>query len=347
MAKFALSQTAIKAWKDTPPNIWYKMYVTKELPRPQSNATKLGSYVHALILSPNEVDEKFVVYDKDQPSDSIIKVFKRYLQLIEDHNNQELKEGEELKSLPYDLTNTDLLKQVCVEVSYYKTQLDRAIKELSKETAYFEFLISTRCRTIITSAEVEDAKALKEILLSDNMSKGFFVPKKNCEVLFEVKIEHELELPMDFELDFIPTKGYIDILHFNHKREEVREVDLKITDDAFNFHTVMRIFDYPSQHSFYDMLIREFLKVYQDGKYAHYTVMNPLNVVIDNDIRIPYIYEYNQNDLYIKRYGIENTNVKGWQDTVHEIAWHLEKGDWSRPKYHIENKKLLVNIFKR
>jgi hypothetical protein len=75
--------------------------------------------------------------------------------------------------------------------------------------------------------------------------------------------------------------------------------------------------------------------------------MNPLNVVIDDDMKVPYIYEYNKADLYIKRFGIENTPIRGWEDTLNEIAWHLGTNDWSRPKAHIVHGKLFINIFNK
>jgi hypothetical protein len=123
-------------------------------------------------------------------------------------------------------------------------------------------------------------------------------------------------------------------------------VDLKYTNDVFMFWDAIKRFDYPGQHSFYDYLLKEWLKTYKDGRYKDYAVMPPLNVVIDDDL-IPYIYAYNMDDLQIKRYGVENTPIRGWEDVINDIAWHFDNGDWSRPREHQQNGYLSVRTFNK
>jgi hypothetical protein len=127
-------------------------------------------------------------------------------------------------------------------------------------------------------------------------------------------------------------------------------VYLKYTDDVFNFNSYsgpVKLFDYGTQHSFYLFLMQEWLNVYEDGKYKDYMIMNPLNVVIDDTIKLPYIYKYDFDDLAIKRLGVEGTPIKGWADLLHEIAWHLHHNDWSRPMEHITQGSIAIKLFSK
>jgi hypothetical protein len=75
--------------------------------------------------------------------------------------------------------------------------------------------------------------------------------------------------------------------------------------------------------------------------------MNPLNVVIDDTLKVPYIYKYDFDDLEIKKNGVEGTPIRGWADQLHEIAWHLNKNDWSRPREHLTTGSISIKLFSK
>jgi len=359
--KFAISQTAMKEWKEMPPKKWYETWITKTRKRPFRSATQFGSYLDCLMFTPKDLDKRFIVSDIELPSEKVSLITSEiYNRLLELNVNADKINAETIKNakkgttpviLPkkeIDFSDKELVISFCQKNDYYKSKPDQAYNTIIKEgTKYFTFLSSTNGRNVISSEDKKMAEKLREVLLTDPVSQGFFIPKKNCEVIFQQLLYSEFEVNYE-NVQIVPTKGAVDIVHINHKRKEIREVDLKCTDDAFMFDSYtgpIKRFDYIGQHSFYDYLLRDWIKKYKNGIFKDYSIMNPLNVVIDQETQIPYLYEYNQNDLYIKRYGIDNTKIRGWEDTINEISFHLDCGDWSRPMQHIKNGKMLVSAF--
>lgn len=352
--KFAISQSSMKDWATMSPAKWYATWVSKTRKRPKKAATYFGSYLDCLLFTPKALVKRFVVATVKKPSDKVTLILESIFEHVETLN----KNAAEANALPdakvkipmkeHTLEDKELVIKYSNEHDHYKDKGEQGYNDvLKKGKEYFEFLKSTQGKTVITPEEKADAERLSHILKTDKISKGFFVPKEGCEVINQQYIFTEIDLGYD-NVEFLPVKGAIDIIHFNHKRKEVREVDLKCTEDAFLFDSFagpVRRFDYPGQHSFYDFLLRKWLLTYEKGKYADYSVMNPLNVVIDRHESLPYIYEYNQNDLHIKRYGIEGTKIKGWEDIINEIAFHFDRADWTRPMSHIRNGKILINVF--
>lgn len=352
--KFAINQTSLKEFKTLPPSEWHKMFVTRELPRPKKSATTLGSFLDCLMFTPEDVDKRFVVSTVGLPSEKVQTILDEAFNHVNELNknatliNKENPKNKKIPMKPHTLEDRDLITSLCIKHQHYEKKADtQGYNDVIKKGAeYFNFLQSTRGRKVIAPAENISAVELQKILLEDKISKPFFTPKKGCEVVFQQRIFSEFDLTGFNNLDFLPVKGALDIIHFNHKRKEVREVDLKCSD-AFMFIDSVRRFDYGTQHSFYDFLLKEWLKKYKDGIYKDYVVMNPLNLVIDPTLKTPYIYGFNQDDLHIKRYGIEGTPIKGWEDTINTIAWHFDNADWSRPREHIMNGYMSINIFNK
>lgn len=356
-SKFAISQSAIKDWEVMSPSKWRSIWIDKTRPRPQAGASaSFGSLVDCLVFTPTKFDKRFIVAEIDLPSDNVKKVVDAVYNRIKELNANAEKVNSNLapKQIPVPvkemkLDHEDLIISFSKEFSYYATQPNRAYNEVMKSgTAYFDFIQKLEGKQAVTKADLDTATKIKNILTTDKLVKGFFVPNKNCDVVFQQNIYADLELSGFENIDFLPLKGALDDIYFNHKKKEVREIDLKWTNDAFMFKDAVKRFGYVKQHSFYDFLLREWLKTYKDGAYEDYTVVNPLNVVIDSEDMIPYIYRYNSNDLYIERYGHENMHwFRGWEQSLYEIAWHMDTQQWDRPREHYLNGSMNINYYKR
>lgn len=362
-AKFAISQSAIKDWKNLPPQKWYDKWILKKGKGKKSNALDFGSLLDTLCFSEDQYERRFLVSEKKKPSDKVSQIVEAvYAHLIELNENIKTlneapaEEGKEKIIVPYKkvtlVDNKEVIQKYTVELDHYASKPEQGYNDVvQKGSDYFELVKQAGKRIVITKVQEDLAKELKKILFEDKMCSGFFKPKKNCSVYFQVQIFTNYEVSGFDSVESLPIKCMLDILHFNHKLKQVREIDLKFTEQGVHkfadYGGPARTFDYPLQHSFYNAFIPEFLQTFEGGKYKDYALMNPLNVVIDDDIKVPYVFEYNANDMYIKRYGMENTSIKGWEDTLNEIAWHLDNNEWSRPKEHIKNGKLLINIYKK
>lgn len=352
--KFAISQSAIKDWAVMAPSKWHKIWVTKEVPRPVAgSAASFGSVLDCLALTPKYFDKNFVVADVQLPSDKIQAIVTDVFNHIKELNANAAK----INALPetkakvpdkeIKLDYPELIASFSLKHEYYVNQPQRALNEImNKGQEFFTFLTKIDGKQVVSADDKKLADELKEILYNHPRTKGFFTAKKGCRIIFQERIYADLELSGFDNLDYMPMKGAIDIIHINDKLKKVREVDLKWTNDAFLFKDAIKRFDYPAQHSVYDFLLTEWLKTFEDGRYKDYTIAPPLNVVIDSDNKIPYLYSYNMNDLHLKRYGHESMSwLKGWEQVVNEIAWHMDTQQWEVPREHYLNGFMNVKVF--
>ena len=331
--KFAISQSAIKSWKDLAPIHWYDQWVMGNKKKKTSEGMEFGSLLDVLIFTPDQYEKRFMLADVEKPSDKICLVQNLVLEHLITLNKNIIELNEKDKT-------TVPLKSLDLEEN------SEAIIKFSKESEYY-FLKKSRGKTVITNEQLTLAKEHESILKSDPISKGFFIPSKHCEVLFQQQLYADYELQGFDNLELLPLKGMLDIIHLNHKKKMAREVDLKYTSDVTRFPEAIKMFKYVDQHSFYDFLLRSWLQTYKGGIYKDYQIANPINVVIDDITKTPYLYMYNYSDLEISRQGIENTSIRGWEDILKEIAWHLSTNNWNRPKEHILNGYMSVKYFRR
>lgn len=353
--KFAISQTAIKDWEDMSPKKWQETWVLKTRPRPQAGASaSFGSLLDCLVFTPKTFDKRFVVAEIELPSDSICTVVGGVYNRLKELNANatkmnELNPGNKIPMKEIKLDHQDLIQSIAKDANYFAKQPVRAYNEVIKNgQEYFDFIKKLDGKQAVSQTDMEMAKKLCDILYTDKMVKGFFNPSKGSEVVFQQQIYADLEVSGFDNIDFLPLKGQLDDILFNHKKKTVREIDLKWTNDAFLFEESVKRFGYIKQHSFYDHLLREWLKTYRDGEFKDYTVANPLNVVIDSDECVPYIYQYNGNDLNIERHGHENMHwFKGWEQILYEIAWHMDTQQWDRPREHYLNGFMNLSKYKR
>jgi hypothetical protein len=353
---FALSQSALKDWKTMPPNIWFEQWVLGKRKFKGKRTMDFGSLLDTVCFNPELFDKRFLVAECKRPSEKVELILNDiYTHLNELNSNiKELnkKDGTKVPLKKITLVdNDDIIKKFCLSNKYYESKPDLAVKMLLKDgKEYFEFLKTVGKRVAITEAQKTLAEELKEKLFTDPETKYFFIQRKNTTLIFQNQIRAEFPIEGIENVEVIPVKGILDITMFNHTKKTVREIDLKYTDDVFNFNSYqgpVKLFDYGTQHSFYYFLLSEWLKVYEDGKYADYQIVNPLNVVIDEKIKVPYIYKYDFDDLHIKKMGIEGTPIKGWSDMLHEIAWHLNKNDWTRPREHLTQGSISIKLFSK
>lgn len=352
--KFAISQSSIKDFKESSPLRWYGNWILNKRPNKRSAAIDFGNLLDTLAFNPELFEKRFVVADVTLPSEKVAKIVSEIFDHITglNDNAKALMEEDPTLKIPtkdYILEeNKEAVQRLCKENEYWDKDLERAYKEIVKNgTIYFDFLRGVGSKTVVSPEQVTLAKELKDKLYNDKISRGFFVPKKGCEVIFQQQIHATFEVSGFDNIQVLPVKGMLDIIHINNKRKEIREVDLKFTNDAFKFHEAVRRFDYPMQHSFYEFLIREWIKTFKDGKYKDYSIMSPLNVVIDDTEKIPYLYAYNGSDLHIKRYGIDGTKITGWETILEDIAWHMDTNQWERPRGHYLNGYLTLDIFNK
>lgn len=370
---WAISQSAIKEFRLKNPKRWKEIWIDKQLDLDDNEDTFVfGSVVDTLLFSPHLFDERIFVADSPTlPStaiESILKaVQKRVNSSIEyiTYLNQEetlpnpiavpspeLKNWEEFIIQEADNVITDPKTGKKGWSKNWKTET-RIAKIIEEGNDYYNFLIKAAGRKVISGDMNLEAIEVRDILLKDKSVNQYFVQNEGEELRFQF----EIFINATFHGKEIPLKGALDILRIDHNKQTIQIADFKTSFNSFDFVKSIKHYDYVGQLSFYDFLLREWLKEYCDGKYCEYTILAPINIVIDRDSKVPYIYEYDWKDIALAREGNakylfdlyqtldHNSRVrKGWYEVLEDIAWHYVHNKWDKPKELYINGKIKVNL---
>jgi hypothetical protein len=353
---FAISQSALKAFKTKTLQEFHELYINQQDDDEDKNKFAFGSLVDTLAFSPELLDERFYIpnYEVDFPSEKVQqivdKVYKEAAAKVEMVST--LNEKGNLPEPLYIPNITDIwewqefvLKQAkAVGFGGSTWSNNRIMEKIGTEgQTYFRLLGEASGRQVISSMDNMDAVELVDKLRTNKFTAPYFTQQEDETLLFqeEIFIDHQFSDGTNILL-----KGAIDIIRFRHKEQIVEVPDLKTTHTSEQFSKIARDFGYIVQGSFYQHLVREWLKTYKDGKYAHYELQFPINIVIDRKSKIPYIYEYLAGDLDIIEYGSKEKGIDGWRETLELIGWHIVNKQWEIPKELFETGKIKLRIFR-
>jgi hypothetical protein len=351
---FAISQSAIKAFRSKPLRKFKQIYIDGEENEEGDSKFAFGSLTDTLAFQPELLEERFFISSEDVaiPGDKVKqiveKVYREAKEVVD--NKRKLNEQGNLPEPLYipDIRDLgefeDLIHKYAKEIKYGGTTWTKSrIWEnvFTDGRDYYRMLERCNGRSIITPYDNADAIEIVDILRKNEYTKPYFVQQEGETLLFQQEIFIEY-IQNDV---IVPLKGALDIIRINHNEKWVQVPDFKTTHNSEGFDIVAIRFDYVLQTSFYHHLIKEFLKVYEEGKCADYEIRLPTNIVIDRETKVPYIYEYNWEDIEIAAEGSKEKNVTGWKTTLKEIAWHLQTGIWDRPRELYETGKIKLKIY--
>lgn len=366
---FAVSQSAIKDFQFKSPREWRDIWVDRKVDLNKKEETfTMGSLIDTLLFSHDELEKRYYIGEERLPSKAVAHIVRNYYDAIVRRNNAEAEIGNQLPTGPnimaLDMSHEQFLlhaansycfkdgdDEKCGWQSTWKDET-RLRSLVEKGSEYFKSLKLAAGRKVIAHEMNMEAFELRSILYSDVDVKDYFVANDDNDLLFQLEIYTTYTLKSGRE---IPIKGALDIVRINHKDKTVQIADFKSSYSAHNFIGSIKQFGYCDQLSFYDFLLREWL--IEEGKYPSYTILPPVNIVIDIRDRVPYVYEYSWADIALAADGNgaflyslyqthdHNSRVKrGWKKSLDEIGWHWENNLWLKPKELYENKKIKLNL---
>jgi len=369
---YGISQSQIKKFKFVSPLAWKRLYLDKQTDDVKDNPSFIfGSLVDILCFTPDRLDDLFYVGEAGElPSEAVTWIINDYYQKIVRNNQFMIELSAELPEdgllREFNLNDRDHLIDSANNYKFKdkdgnektgwntgwkeQTRIDSLIKN---GTNYFEALKAANGKKVISQRMNMEAIELRDILQRHPRTTNYFVPDENNTLLFQLEIFTTYKVD-DVE---VPIKGALDIVRFNHKDKTVQIIDFKTSYSAFDFIQSIKKYGYAEQLSFYTFLLKQWLTEYCNGEYCTYTMLPPINIVIDNRDKIPYKYSYDWQDIEIVRYGnkaylkdlyqTENHNQKiktGWEEILCEIAWHMKTGMWNEPRELYENDTIRVNL---
>lgn len=373
--KFGISQTAIKDWLSKSPSKWKKIWIdgAQDIDKPDSTFI-FGSLVDTLLFTPKLMENRFFIGSDELPSKAIANITtKCYEYIIKENRDLKARENQlhDYQEIPLNFrkavdqigsdfvfTYADAYKEKPEDKSGWQmnwkkeTRLEKIIEQGSE---YFEFLVKANGKKVISNKMNAEALELKEILLKNSDVYKYFNEEEGVELRFQQ--EFFLNFPLRDNVSTIPVKGALDILRIDHNEKTIQIIDFKTTVSAYHFKSSIRKYGYDLQLSFYDALLRLWCSQDPQSGICDYTIIAPINIAIDANEKIPYIYEYSFVDLAFAREGNEKylfdlfqTNDHpfkvrvGWEDILNEIGWHYTAQYWDKPRELVENGRIKLNL---
>tara|TARA_R110000868_G_scaffold28617_4_gene107117 strand:+ start:13435 stop:14430 length:996 start_codon:yes stop_codon:yes gene_type:complete len=300
------------------PSLYYKMYITKEVVKKESDAMTLGSLIHCLILEPEKLEERYIVSnleEKDYPSVMML-----------DYINT--------------LTQSDIQDEVAYEAAYqksgYKISREKVRENFEKPAnqAYYKELLASTGKTLIKQSDF-DIAAMAVSKAEGNPQWDNILPEfdswqchNELEIFWDETIEKEV-VQLKSKLDQIFVKCVGDTVH-------VKYIDYK-TDSKNPVHKYLDTFDYYKtyrQMYFYKKALISWLKDF----YPDFTNYNIQFYICAIDVvRIKSLIYFIDRSYILK--GQEEV-----ERDLSSIIWHHKENKWEYPKTIYDSLELNGNL---
>jgi hypothetical protein len=300
------------------PSLYYKMYITKEVVKKESDAMTLGSLIHCLILEPEKLEDRYIISnleEKDYPSGMML-----------DYINT--------------LIQSEVHDEVAYEAAYqksgYKISREKVRENFEKPAnqAYYHELLASIGKTLIKQSDFDLAASLIskaesnpqwEKILPDYDS---WQCHNELEIFWDETVEKEV-IQLKSKLDQLFVKCIGDTVH-------VKYVDYK-TDSKNPVHKYLDTFEYYKTYRqlyFYKKAITSWLK----DHYPDFTNYNiQFYICVIDVVRIKSLIYFIDRSYILK--GQEEV-----EKDLSAVVWHHKENKWEYPKYIYDSLELNSNL---
>lgn len=301
--------------------LFYKVYISKELPQKQSSSLLLGTLVHNIILEPDKLENYKIIKNVATPSGKMLDFIDHYLYLS---ISQPTINEEDKYRLAY--TNAEYAE---------RTKIENVIKDSNKYQEYIDLKLEMALNkdkyTYITQEEIDLAKELASVATDLNPMWDIILNKN---IFDEVEVFDEREFYWIDEVTGLSLKSKLDRLIVNHTVKRIDYFDFK-TDSKNPLRRYKETFEYWKtyrQIGFYNKAIMNV------PEYKSYLI-NHWIVPIDVKTKKSTIYNVSE-DYIIKGEDEINKDLK-------DLKWHIENNKWEYTKEQydqFELQKMLILI---
>lgn len=307
---------------------FYKEKVLRE-PRVEeySKSLLVGSIVHCLLLEPQEFDNKFLLSTCETPPGGMLLTFVEslYRHSVTTMNEEGVVEAE-----------FGNLLQIAYEESGYKIKLEAVLEKFKKDgKEYYDQLMAAKMQglEIVCLSDINIATKIVEMVKGDELVGHYFNNIDFC----ELKVE-------GFLVDGVEMKAMLDKLIVCSEKETIQLLDLKVVYDNQDF----RYSYYLKRQAYIQAYIYQ--EAIKSGKlnlgfnYSGWTILSPVFLAVDSGCYYtPVRYDVGLKGLEMAYKGfVENgREYPGVKDTLSEILWCQETGNWKISKKAYENKGIV------
>ena len=309
------------------PSYFYKM-LKGEIEGEKSTALERGTMIHSYILTPEEFQKDYVVWDKSRPSSAQQEKFCQALA-----SSLELEPNRAI---------LDAYKQAYSTAGKSEDKmLSEGLKIASTLKDYIDFLKANDGRIMISPYEYQTLKKIKYNILSHKLaSKIIETPVLETSKPFLDKPEpgtiiraayHEFHINWTYYIKMaagVKCKSLLDGLTLDFKNKKAIIYDLKTTQKLWHFEDSINQYDYLRQLCYYYQAVVWYLRyeLREDwNKWSFEFYIIGIDTTGSNDIRV---FKIDQFDVYSRKDTILNV--------MQDIWWHQTTDQWEHSRDYYE-----------
>ena len=282
----------------------------------QTQALTLGSIVDCLMTNQSKFNDLYIVAKADKPTG---------------------QQGEFIDRLWY-LWRVDTVLEDIFELAYedvktgnggkLRDSLEKFISNFEEKggRTYFEFLISTIGKTVISQADYTSCTQIVNTFYIHPFTKDYFTPKKGKIILYQ----HPLLMNME-DNDTL-YKVLLDMLIIDHEEKTIQPIDVKtMSESVSSFPYSVFKWRYDIQASLYSAAVIDY---YSDLEEQGYEIL-PFKFMVGSFSNYK-VAMYNAQDLLL--FGMNGgettwgTEYKGWLELTKLYKWHIETQQFEHTK---------------
>lgn len=291
---------------------------------------RIGAGLDCLLTSPERWDKDFIVVDVVRPYGLM---------------------GKFIEALPSGLTMDspiDLYREA-YSIAGYKMDLNKIIEKFWFNPDHVNYYIATRDKlegvTILSKDEYESVVNCKELIMSNNFAREYFVPTSPYhEILRQTAIY--------FEYMGEECKALLDGILIDHENKTIQPYDLKtIGKSVYDFPISYTQFGYYRQAAFYMLAILSDTSPVRKYLDSGYKLLPFIFVVVESKSTSSHpavIFKTCETDIKAGIYGgkIGRKWYKGVNELINAYKYHNEHDYWDLPKDLHDNKGVIeMEIF--
>jgi len=303
------------------PSYFYKMW-KGEIAGEETPQLKRGTMIHSYILTPEEFQKTYVVWDKSRPTSAQQEKFCQELA-----NTVEIEPNRAILSAYKEAYSTAGKSE--------DKMLSEGLKIASTLKDYIDFLKENDGRIMISPWDAQMLEKIKTNIYDHKLAPHIVWPHKymadykngSATIADSDVAYHEFHINWGYE-NKIQCKSLLDGLTLDFKNKKAIIYDLKTTQKLWHFEDSMNQYDYLRQLAYYTMAVRWYL-VNECGEdpYAwsfEYYIIG-IDTTSSNEIRV---------------FKIEHEQVQSRYDTILDaldaIAWHQRENKWDHSREYYE-----------
>lgn len=309
-------------------------------PEKKDDSLSMGSAIDVLLTRPGEFEDRFIIYRGNAPTGQM-QAFCYAL-------CNTFKEGDNLE---------DLYQNAYDVVGFKRDNLEKVKQRFGAYKNYFEFLVNSKSKSVLTFTQAARAHNIVEELKSGEFTRKLVNIKNKPGV---IEVHDQLELmgkytdPVAMGIQNRPEgshilnlKGALDRVIIDHEKKIVVPIDFKSSFSSNQFEYSYVKWRYYRQGSFYSHLLGTFK---EEKNITHYETLPFTFVVCATMKGKHYLYQMDPNDINkaatggIIQYGYK---IKGWREILGEIAFLQAVSRWDYPYEVIKNNGVVpLKVFK-